>query len=79
VERFAPRFRDLVLARSVLSPADLERRNPNYVGPRGARPTRGPIRDGPIAHKLAPDSPTCGSAGASSVIRNRRVKARRLQ
>jgi phytoene dehydrogenase-like protein len=32
VERFAPGFRDLVLARSVLRPADLERRNRNLVG-----------------------------------------------
>jgi phytoene dehydrogenase-like protein len=32
VERFAPGFSDLVLARSVLGPADLERYNPNYVG-----------------------------------------------
>jgi phytoene dehydrogenase-like protein len=32
IERFAPGFRDRVLARSVMSPADLERHNPNYVG-----------------------------------------------
>jgi phytoene dehydrogenase-like protein len=32
LERFAPGFRDLVLARSVLGPAALEARNPNYVG-----------------------------------------------
>ena len=32
IERFAPGFRDLVLARSVLSPAGLERYNANYVG-----------------------------------------------
>jgi phytoene dehydrogenase-like protein len=32
VERFAPGFRDRILARSVLSPADFERRNANYVG-----------------------------------------------
>lgn len=32
VERFAPGFRDLILARSVLSPADLERRDANLVG-----------------------------------------------
>jgi phytoene dehydrogenase-like protein len=32
VERFAPGFRDLVLARSVMSTADLERHNPNLVG-----------------------------------------------
>lgn len=32
VERFAPGFRDRVLARHVMLPSDLERHNPNYVG-----------------------------------------------
>ncbi|HEX5585225.1 NAD(P)/FAD-dependent oxidoreductase [Gaiella sp.] len=32
LERFAPGFRDVVLERSVLAPADLEARNPNDVG-----------------------------------------------
>jgi phytoene dehydrogenase-like protein len=32
VERFAPGFRDLVLARSAMSPAQMEAYNPNYVG-----------------------------------------------
>jgi phytoene dehydrogenase-like protein len=32
IERFAPGFRDRVLARHVTTPADLERRNPNMVG-----------------------------------------------
>jgi phytoene dehydrogenase-like protein len=32
VERFAPGFRDLILARSAMGPADLERRNRNIVG-----------------------------------------------
>jgi phytoene dehydrogenase-like protein len=32
VERFAPGFRDRVLARRVIAPADLERRNANLVG-----------------------------------------------
>ena len=32
VERFAPGFRDLVLARAVMTPADLERHNANYAG-----------------------------------------------
>jgi phytoene dehydrogenase-like protein len=32
IERFAPGFRDLVLARHVQSPTDLQRRNPNLVG-----------------------------------------------
>jgi phytoene dehydrogenase-like protein len=32
VERFAPGFRDRILARHAMRPADLERDNPNYVG-----------------------------------------------
>ncbi len=32
IERFAPGFRKLILARSVLKPFDLERHNPNLVG-----------------------------------------------
>jgi len=32
VERFAPGFRERILARSVLTPADFERRNRNLVG-----------------------------------------------
>jgi phytoene dehydrogenase-like protein len=32
VERFAPGFRERVLARSALGPADVERYNANYVG-----------------------------------------------
>jgi phytoene dehydrogenase-like protein len=32
IERFAPGFRDLILARSVISPAQLEARNPAMIG-----------------------------------------------
>jgi phytoene dehydrogenase-like protein len=32
LERFAPGFRDLVLARSALGPGEMQARNPNYVG-----------------------------------------------
>jgi len=32
VERWAPRFRERILARHRITPADLERDNPNYVG-----------------------------------------------
>ncbi len=32
IERFAPGFRERVLARTAASPADIERRNANYVG-----------------------------------------------
>ncbi|WP_217912799.1 phytoene desaturase family protein [Miltoncostaea marina] len=32
VERFAPGFRDRVIARSARGPAEMERRNPNHVG-----------------------------------------------
>ncbi len=32
IERFAPGFRECILARSILAPAELERRNPNLIG-----------------------------------------------
>jgi phytoene dehydrogenase-like protein len=32
IERFAPGFRERVLARAIMRPADLEQRNPNLVG-----------------------------------------------
>ena len=32
VERFAPGFRDRILARAIRAPAELEADNPNYVG-----------------------------------------------
>jgi phytoene dehydrogenase-like protein len=32
IERFAPGFRQRILARSVMTPAELERYNPNYIG-----------------------------------------------
>lgn len=32
IERFAPGFRERVLARAIITPADLERENPNLVG-----------------------------------------------
>src|SRR5436190_22203250 len=32
VERFAPGFSDVIVERSVMGPAEVERRNPNHVG-----------------------------------------------
>ena len=32
IERYAPGFRDLVLARHVFAPGDFEEYNPNYIG-----------------------------------------------
>jgi len=32
IERFAPGFRDCIIARHAMSPVDMERHNPNYVG-----------------------------------------------
>ena len=32
IERFAPGFKNLILARHVMFPADIERYNPNYIG-----------------------------------------------
>jgi phytoene dehydrogenase-like protein len=45
IERFAPGFRDIVLARSVAGPAELERRNPNLIGGdiNGGAPTLGQL------------------------------------
>jgi phytoene dehydrogenase-like protein len=51
VERFAPGFRDLVLARSAWFPADLERHNGNYVGGdiNGGRQDLGQLFTRPVA------------------------------
>ena len=45
IERFAPGFRDVVLARSVAGPAELERRNSNLIGGdiNGGAPTLGQL------------------------------------
>ena len=45
IERFAPGFRDIVLARSVAGPAELERRNSNLIGGdiNGGAPTLGQL------------------------------------
>ena len=32
IERFAPGFRDCIIGRSVMTPAHLERHNPNLIG-----------------------------------------------
>ncbi|HKU57616.1 MAG TPA: NAD(P)/FAD-dependent oxidoreductase, partial [Gaiellaceae bacterium] len=55
VERFAPGFRDRVLARSALAPADLERRNANCVGGdiNGGAATLGQLFTRPVA-RLSP-------------------------
>ncbi|HEX9888837.1 MAG TPA: NAD(P)/FAD-dependent oxidoreductase [Nitriliruptorales bacterium] len=44
VERFAPGFRDRILATSVRTPADLEAGNPNYVGGDIAGGAQGPVQ-----------------------------------
>ncbi len=54
VERFAPGFRDLIIGRSAMGPAAMERHNPNYIGGdinggvqdlrQLVHPTRGPAR-----------------------------------
>jgi phytoene dehydrogenase-like protein len=48
IERFAPGFRDRVLARRVMPPAELERRNANLVGGDingGAQDLRAAVRE----------------------------------
>ena len=73
IERFAPGFRDAILARHVLGPAELERRNANLAGRRRrrrlvlARPGRVPARAEP---RPLPD------AGARAVHRQRRRRSR---
>jgi phytoene dehydrogenase-like protein len=62
VERFAPGFRDLIAARSAMDNAEVERRNPNYVG--------GDINGGlqdvrqlftrPVARRVAYSTPLAG-------------------
>lgn len=51
IERFAPGFRDCVLAKSVMSPTDFERHNPNLVGGdiAGGAPTSGQLFFRPTA------------------------------
>ena len=44
IERFAPGFSDTILARNVLTPADLEEYNPNYRGGDIAAGALGPAR-----------------------------------
>lgn len=53
VERFAPGFRDLVLARSVQGPASIERRNPNLAGGdvNGGRQDRGQLFTRPLLRR----------------------------
>src|ERR1044071_4999412 len=52
IERFAPGFRTIVLARSIFSPGELERYNPNYIGGDigGGAPTLGQIFLRPTRH-----------------------------
>ena len=55
VERFAPGFRELVIGRSAMGPADVERHNANYIGGRHQRRRAGPV---PALHaaRSAPDA-----------------------
>jgi phytoene dehydrogenase-like protein len=62
IERFAPGFRDRVVARHVMSPADLESYNPNYVGGDIAGGANGPWQL--LARpRLAPDPYATGVPG----------------
>ena len=68
IERFAPGFRDLILARSVRTAAQLEHHNPNYVGgdigggaetrPPADRPAHAAME--PVPHRAAGRLPVLG-------------------
>jgi phytoene dehydrogenase-like protein len=62
VERFAPGFRERILARSVLTPADLERRNANLIGGEinGGRMDLPQIFARPIARRMPYRTPVRG-------------------
>lgn len=66
VERFAPGFRDLILARHTMGPAAYERHNPNYVGgdiAGGAFSARGMFRfSGTHPYRLNTGLYLCSSA-----------------
>jgi phytoene dehydrogenase-like protein len=62
VERFAPGFRDTILARSVLTPADLERHDANLVGGdiAGGAMTLGQIFTRPVLRRVPYSTPVEG-------------------
>ena len=76
IETFAPGFRDLILARHVLSPADLEARDANLVhGDVGA----GSYMLDQIVFRPVPTPDAVPDAGARAVPRQRRDVPRRLR
>jgi phytoene dehydrogenase-like protein len=68
VERFAPGFRDCVLARSVMSPASLEEWNPNLVGGdlTGGAMTMSQMLTRPTAHLYRTSDPHLYLCSAST-------------
>jgi phytoene dehydrogenase-like protein len=62
VERFAPGFRDQIIGRSVLSPADLEAHDPNYVGGdiNGGAASLGQLYRRPVASRAPYSTPLAG-------------------
>jgi len=62
IERFAPGFRDLVLARSVLTPARLQDMNANYVGGdiNGGAQDLGQMFTRPVARRVPYSTPVRG-------------------
>jgi phytoene dehydrogenase-like protein len=68
IERFAPGFRDLILARSVAPPAELERRNANLVGGdiNGGAPTLGQLFFRPTYKTYRTSSPGLYLCSAST-------------
>ncbi len=68
IERFAPGFHDLILARSVAPPAELERRNANLVGGdiNGGAPTLGQLFFRPTYKTYRTSSPGLYLCSAST-------------
>ena len=62
VERFAPGFRDLILERCVMDSAEVERRNPNYVGGdiNGGLQSLGQLFTRPVARPVPYSTPLDG-------------------
>jgi phytoene dehydrogenase-like protein len=62
VERFAPGFRDLIAARSAMDSAEVERRNPNYVGGdiNGGLPDLRQLFTRPVARRVPYSTPLPG-------------------
>ena len=81
VERFAPGFRDLIAARSAMDSAEVERRNPNYVGGdiNGGLQSLRQLFTRPVARPVPYSTPLPGVYLCSSSTPARRRRARHVR